>query len=147
MSQGFSITSVAYQLGLSKGTVYKYKKVHLPNLSLKKAGCLSILTDCDKSRIRHNILTGVWKSAAKAHAALTQEGYHLSDRTLHSALRSIHFRAVKKIKKPYLSVCHKKACYEWVKVHQYWTLDDWQCVVFSDKTKINVWGSDKYSYY
>ena len=103
---------MARQLGLSKGTVYKYKKVYLSNLSLKKAGHLSILTDCDKSRIRCNILTRVWKSAAEAYAALTQEGYHLLDRTLCSALRSMGFRAVKKIKKPYLSVYHKKACYE-----------------------------------
>ena len=33
------------------------------------------------------------------------------------------------------------------KRHEYWTKDDWKHVVFSDKTKINVWGSDGCKYY
>ncbi|KAG1090632.1 hypothetical protein G6F40_013096 [Rhizopus arrhizus] len=30
----------------------------------------------------------------------------------------------------------------WSKKYQNWTTDDWQRVVFSDETKVNVWGSD-----
>ncbi|KAG0922073.1 hypothetical protein G6F57_021593 [Rhizopus arrhizus] len=30
---------------------------------------------------------------------------------------------------------------KWAKAHKDWTEDDWRRVVFSDETKINVWGS------
>ncbi|EIE91413.1 hypothetical protein RO3G_16124 [Rhizopus delemar RA 99-880] len=36
---------------------------------------------------------------------------------------------------------------EWAKKHQDWTVEEWRKVVFSDETKINVWGSDGCKYY
>ncbi|KAG1037751.1 hypothetical protein G6F43_012798 [Rhizopus delemar] len=36
---------------------------------------------------------------------------------------------------------------EWAKKHRNWTVQDWRQVVFSDETKINVWGSDGCKYY
>ncbi|EIE89920.1 hypothetical protein RO3G_14631 [Rhizopus delemar RA 99-880] len=36
---------------------------------------------------------------------------------------------------------------EWAKKHQDWAVEEWRKVVFSDETKINVWGSDGYSFY
>jgi hypothetical protein len=41
-----------------------------------------------------------------------------------------------------LSKRHKKARLDWAVAHQYWTVDDWKRVVFSDETKINCLGSD-----
>ncbi|KAG1481916.1 hypothetical protein G6F54_013679 [Rhizopus delemar] len=35
----------------------------------------------------------------------------------------------------------------WAKKHQNWTTDDWRRVVFSDETKVNIWGSDGCKYY
>ncbi|KAG0804105.1 hypothetical protein G6F20_012964 [Rhizopus arrhizus] len=35
----------------------------------------------------------------------------------------------------------------WAKKYQNWTTDDWRRVVFSDETKVNVWGSDGCKYY
>ncbi|EIE81719.1 hypothetical protein RO3G_06424 [Rhizopus delemar RA 99-880] len=29
---------------------------------------------------------------------------------------------------------------KWAKAHKDWTEDDWRRMVFSDETKINVWG-------
>ncbi|KAG1488160.1 hypothetical protein G6F52_014011 [Rhizopus delemar] len=31
---------------------------------------------------------------------------------------------------------------KWAKAHKDWTEDDWRRMVFSDETKVNVWGSD-----
>ncbi|KAG0972341.1 hypothetical protein G6F29_013545 [Rhizopus arrhizus] len=36
---------------------------------------------------------------------------------------------------------------KWAKAHKDWTEDDWRRVVFSDETKINVWGSDGCKYF
>ena len=49
--------------------------------------------------------------------------------------------AVKK-KKPFLSSTHRKAHLEFALEYQYWTLDDWARVIWSDETKVNRLGSD-----
>ncbi|KAG1551362.1 hypothetical protein G6F50_013187 [Rhizopus delemar] len=36
---------------------------------------------------------------------------------------------------------------KWAKAHKNWTEDDWRRIVLSDKTKINVWGSDGCKYF
>ncbi|KAG1136935.1 hypothetical protein G6F37_013629 [Rhizopus arrhizus] len=35
----------------------------------------------------------------------------------------------------------------WAKKYQNWTTDDWRRVLFSDETKVNIWGSDGCKYY
>ncbi|KAG0803100.1 hypothetical protein G6F20_013826 [Rhizopus arrhizus] len=35
----------------------------------------------------------------------------------------------------------------WANAHKDWTKDDWCRMVFSDETKVNVWGSDGVKYY
>ncbi|KAG0778309.1 hypothetical protein G6F16_005185 [Rhizopus arrhizus] len=41
----------------------------------------------------------------------------------------------------------RKARLEWALAHRYWTIDDWRKVIFSDESKINVWGSDGVEFY
>ncbi|KAG1143627.1 hypothetical protein G6F37_011935 [Rhizopus arrhizus] len=41
----------------------------------------------------------------------------------------------------------RKARLEWALAHRYWTIDDWRKVIFSDESKINVWGSDRVEFY
>ena len=47
-----------------------------------------------------------------------------------------------KQKKPLLSEKHWQACLDFALAHQYWTMEDWKRVVWSDETKINHLGSD-----
>jgi len=47
-----------------------------------------------------------------------------------------------KKKKPFLSKRHRKARMDFALTHQYWTMEDWKKVVWSDETKINRLGSD-----
>jgi len=51
-------------------------------------------------------------------------------------------RAVVKKKKPLLKKRHRKERMDFALAHQYWTLEDWKKVVWSDETKINRLGSD-----
>ncbi|KAG0803751.1 hypothetical protein G6F20_013247 [Rhizopus arrhizus] len=64
-----------------------------------------------------------------------------------NVLHSVEIYAEIKKKKPLLTEKHKKARLAWAKKHQYWTVHDWRRVVFSDETKINIWGSDGCKYY
>ena len=51
-------------------------------------------------------------------------------------------KAIVKKKKPTLSKKNQAACFYFAESHQYWTVDDWKRVVWSDETKINRLGSD-----
>ncbi|KAG0731701.1 hypothetical protein G6F62_014983 [Rhizopus arrhizus] len=64
-----------------------------------------------------------------------------------NVLHSVEIYAEIKKKKPLLTEKHKKAQLPWAKKHQYWAVHDWRRVIFSDETKINIWGSDGCKYY
>jgi DDE superfamily endonuclease len=51
-------------------------------------------------------------------------------------------KAVVKKKKPFLSKRHMKEQLDFAIAHQFWTMDDWKRVIWSDETKINRFGSD-----
>ena len=144
---GRSISQAAHQLGMSTSTVFKYKNARLPDHQMPKGGRVSKLTDRDKSNIRRKILTGQWRSAAEVHANLVRDGHELTNRTVCRTLKSMGFEAKKKIKKPFLTNRHKEARYEWAKEHEFRTVEDWRRVIFSDETKITIWGSDGCKYY
>ena len=59
----------------------------------------------------------------------------------------MNFFVAIKVKKPLLTAKHMKRRLAWSKKYQNWTTDDWRRVVFSDETKVNIWGSDGCKYY
>lgn len=133
---------VACRLGISISTVHKYGKARLPDLQASKGGRVAKLTPYNKRQLQRKITSGAWTTAVEAHAALHRSGIDVSTTTVKRTLRSMGFRAKPKAKKPFLTARHRKARYEWALAHKDWTQDDWKRVVFSDETKINVWGSD-----
>ena len=46
------------------------------------------------------------------------------------------------LKKPQLQQHHIRQRLDFALRHQYWTVDDWKCVIWSDETKINRLGPD-----
>jgi transposase len=147
LESGKSEGQVARELGISISTVSKYKKARLPDLQTAKGGRVSKLTDRDKGQLRKNILNGTWTTATEAHINLVREHHQVSLTSVKRALRSMGFETKRKIKKPFLATRHKKSRYEWAVAHKDWTVDDWRRVIFSDETKINLWGSDGCRYY
>ncbi|KAG1059978.1 hypothetical protein G6F41_013145 [Rhizopus arrhizus] len=69
-------------------------------------------------------------------------GYSISYKTAINVLKSMNFFSAIKVKKPLLITKHMKRRLAWAKKYQNWTTDDWRRVVFSDETKVNIWGSD-----
>lgn len=45
-------------------------------------------------------------------------------------------------KKPFLNVQQRKKRLEWAKEHASWTMDQWKKVIWSDETRISIFGSD-----
>jgi hypothetical protein len=58
-----------------------------------------------------------------------------------NVLKAAHLKAVTKKKKPLLSI-HRQRRLAFALAHQHWTVEDWNCVIWSDETKINRIGSD-----
>ncbi|KAG1300906.1 hypothetical protein G6F64_012275 [Rhizopus arrhizus] len=71
----------------------------------------------------------------------------MSYRSAINVLVSMGFHARRKKKQPLLTNNHRKQRLAWAKKYQNWSIQQWHQVVFSDETKINIWGSDGCRYY
>ncbi|KAG2212985.1 hypothetical protein INT46_011486 [Mucor plumbeus] len=57
------------------------------------------------------------------------------------------FKAKRKNKTNFVSAANKKLRLAWARKHRQLTVSDWRKWVFSDKTRVNMWGSDSKSFY
>ena len=62
-------------------------------------------------------------------------------------LNEIGFKAKRKNKTNFVSAANKKLRLAWVRKHRQLTVFNWRKWVFSDKTRVNMWGSDSESFY
>ncbi|KAG2206449.1 hypothetical protein INT46_006977 [Mucor plumbeus] len=62
-------------------------------------------------------------------------------------LKRMGFKPRRKIKTNFISKKNMPLRLAWAKKHQHLTVDQWRQWVFSDKTRVNLWGSDGNSYY
>ncbi|KAG1058544.1 hypothetical protein G6F41_013901 [Rhizopus arrhizus] len=92
------------------------------------------------------VVQGQLKTARKVHDKLMELGYSISYKTAINVLKSMNFFSAIKVKKPLLTAKHMKRRLAWAKKYQNWTTDDWRRVVFSDETKVNIWGSDGFKH-
>jgi transposase len=125
----------------------KYQKIHDPSIKKAVGGRIPKVTDSKKRLIKRLILDGQLHTAAEVHRYLVQEDYQLSYSSACKLLKSMGFQAKIKKKKPFLTKRHKNLRLQWAKRYQNWTVADWSKVIFTDETKINVWGSDGVKYY
>jgi hypothetical protein len=61
-------------------------------------------------------------------------------------LNGMGFKAKRKSKASFVSVANKKLRLAWARKHRQLTVFDWRKLVFSDKTRVNTWGSDSESF-
>ena len=62
-------------------------------------------------------------------------------------LNGMRFKAKRKNKTNFVSVVNEKLRLTWARKHRQPTVSDWRKWVFSDKTRVNMWGSDSKSFY
>lgn len=108
-----------------------------------RAGRLHKLTDQDGHRAARAIKSGKADTAVDVHQQLFPD---VSAQTVRRSLKANGLRAYAKRKVPFLLHRHQRACLEWARGSQFWTLQQWQHVIFSDESKFNVFGSDGRKY-
>ena len=143
LSQGLPICEVARKVGVSAPTVSRMAQKNLPDRIGRMPGRPHLLSDADKRKILRDITSGKCDTAVEVATHLAYDaGTIVSPTTVRRVLKEGGLYAAPKVKKPLLSLRHRKARMDFATHHKDWTIADWRKVVWSDETKINRLGSD-----
>ncbi|KAG1541397.1 hypothetical protein G6F49_011895 [Rhizopus delemar] len=142
---GKGSVEVANRFGVTYATANNYANKFFPNRQRGLGGRPMVVSAQTKRFIKLQALQGQLKTAREVHDKLMEPGYYTSYKTAINVLKSMNFFAAIKVKNPFLTAKHMKRRLAWAKKHQNWTTDDWRRVMFSDETKVNIWGSDRYT--
>ena len=70
-----------------------------------------------------------------------------SAKTVRNSLKKVGLKGSVKVKKPLLAKRVIQQRLAFCKKYKNWTVEDWQCVIWSNKCKINWMGSDECKWY
>ena len=140
---GQSTRQISKSTGVHYTTVSKIRSKHHPTLPKATGGRPTKLSP---TTLRHAVrLISSGKADTAVDVAKTlhdvMEG-NVTAHTIRRGLKKIGLKAVVKCKRPVLSKRHRKERLDFAITHQYWSLEDWKRVIWSDETKINRMGSD-----
>lgn len=143
LEHGSSTRVVARELGLSQSCVQRIRTERLPNLRCPPAGRPRVLTSRQERACVQAVTVGGHDNAKEVVRDLRErEGVNVSGWTVRRVLKRAGLSSRVKQRKPKLTQKHIKDRLDFAKRHQYWTLSDWERVVFSDESKINRFNSD-----
>jgi len=137
---------IATQLLLKKSCVAKILKKY------KKHGTVADLPvsgqpRCSAPRMDRDIIRKIEENPRLSAPVINVEmkvkyGLQVSTATIRNRIREVGLKRRAMKKKPFLSKRHIALRLNWAKKHEKWTLEDWKRVIWSDETKINLFGSD-----
>jgi hypothetical protein len=79
-------------------------------------------------------------------ADLNEAGVRVSSRTVRRRLWQAGLKAKTPRKKPFLNLTQRRKRVEWAIEHKGWTGEDWKKVIFSDESRISIFGQDGIQY-
>ncbi|KAG1000652.1 hypothetical protein G6F27_013615 [Rhizopus arrhizus] len=132
---------------LKKSTLSRYANKFSPGKVTANPGRKAVLSVTTKSYIRKQIVNGTLKTAKAVHKYLVCTSHKISYSGTIKVMKSMNFHAKIKVKKPLLTKVQKARRLAWAEEHKNWTSDDWRRMVFSEETKVNVYGSDGCKYF
>ena len=143
LNENFSLRKIAPKVGVSIATVSRVSnrlgRRHLTN----QGGRPAKLSQQDRRMAMRLVTSGKADNAVQVAQELnTNRNDHISAQTVRRTLKNMGMKAVVKKKKPFLSARHKSQRLDFALQHQYWTIDDWKRVIWSDETKVNRLGPD-----
>jgi transposase len=112
-----------------------------PNAWKSSGGRPTKLKATDKRNLVRLVTTGKANTATQLVRELKDTtNIDVCDDTIRNVLKEAGLKAITKKKKPKLSSTHIRQRLEFAKRYQYWTAEDWKCVIWSDETKVNRLG-------
>jgi transposase len=143
LNLGMSLRKTASICNVGKSTVSNIKKgkgIDTQNIIRGKPAKLS---PQNKRFCIRCITSGKVKSAREVQKVLLNDlGVIVSHNTVCNTLKEAGLGSIEKPTKPLLSKKNITKRYAFAKQHQYWTIDDWKRVIWSDEAKINRFTSD-----
>jgi predicted transcriptional regulator/transposase len=141
--QKLSQRAIARQLGISQSVVSKHLKKRPSSESPPKKGRPKILDKMDERFISRMAVTGKATTARDLVDNLEEySNVRVSQNTILRSLKSGGVRSHFKIKKPFLNKGHRVKRRKFEKSFRDWDKYDWEYVVWSDETKINLHSND-----
>ena len=132
LEDGHSTPYIASITGISINTISRLHSKYLPTLQTSTGGHPKKFSPTNICHAVHSITSGKAETAvdiAKTLQTITNNS--ISAHTVWRSLKSAGMKAVVK-KKPLLSKRHMKERLDFALAHQYWTLDDWRRIIWSD---------------
>jgi len=146
-NDNLTIRKVALKHKVSRGAVWKIRKIHLPDHNLSVGGRPQKLLPQNKHYCIRAVTSGKIKSAMEVQKDLEINlDIKVDESTVRRVLKDAGLQAMKKEKRPKLSVKNIKERLKFARYYKNWTIEDWKSVIWSDETKINRFCSDGYSW-
>jgi len=138
-----ALRKICETLNIGYGTVqkslFKYDN-HVTNL---KTGPKPKITEPLKRVILRKITSGeIGTAVGICKMVQANNKINFLPQTVRNMLKIAGLKSAIRSKKPLLTKRHKRLRYEFAKKYESWIVDDWKRAVFSDKTKVNIVGSD-----
>src|SRR5215468_10220111 len=142
-SEGKSTREIAKVLSVSQSTAARVGKKHRTSTPSTSNGRPRILDKQDEKYICRLATTGKCSTATTIqHELKSYAGITASPNTILRALQRHRIKSRYKKKCPQLSKSHRRARMAFERAHRSWQDDDWDKVIWSDETKICLFGSD-----
>jgi hypothetical protein len=143
--EGYTFQQIADKMGggATRSGVYKVCKKFLNFGTIKDLagrGRKKCTTPQDDRRIVRLALQDRRKPSKEIRDTLNDSGVRVSSRTVRRVLCKNGLRARIARKKPYLTVNQRNKRVQWAKAHRNWTSAQWGKVIFSDESKIDIFG-------
>jgi transposase len=147
LEDGLSVRAAARAAGVSYGTAIRVRKNKVLTPITNSMGRPSLLNTRMKQYCVRAITKDECENAVQVKKKLEEDhGMHVSVSTVRRALKEAGLVAFVKPKKPAISERNRIRRLAWARAHQFWTMEDWKRVIWSDEFKINRYGSDGKNY-
>jgi transposase len=111
-----------------------------------RSGRRKVTTPQDDRQIVRMVLKDRKTTSRDISRSLETSGVQVSARTIRKRLCAVGLKARIPRKKPFLNVAQRRKRVMWAKQHMAWTPEQWGRVMFSDETRISIFGSDGVHY-
>jgi len=147
-SENLSLREIQDRTGIPNSTISReLKRLEASDGNFYEArnykGRKPLMSPHDVWMAKQAILGGQCTTAAEVACKLFPD---VDPRRVGEALSKIGLKAYARVKWPLLSKTHVWKRKKWWRKYWDFTPDEWAAIVFSDETKINLWGSDGRQY-